>query len=117
MLQPTPPSNQTQCCNSPQLTYLNYIIWEETITIVQEALHAKDIVTGEEPELYQIDTHCHEWKFKATNAETIMHLSCSPAIQILLRGLISPVTMWTRLKEQLHNTCIHIGRTTVQHKF
>jgi hypothetical protein len=116
-LGPASAFNKTEWGNIPLLTYLNYKTWKETMTLVWEAMDAYDIVTGEEPEPPQIDIDYREWKIRATKAKTMIHLSCSPAIQFLLKGLRSPGAMWTTLLARLENTSTHIGRTTIQHKF
>jgi len=38
MSEPAPTFNKTEWCNIPLLTYLNYEIWNETMTLVQEVL-------------------------------------------------------------------------------
>jgi len=86
------------------------------MTLVLEAKNAYDIVTGEEPEPEQIDIHYQEWKIRAAEAKTTIHLSCSPAVQFLLRGLRSSGVMWTTLLARLENPGTHIGRTTIQCK-
>jgi hypothetical protein len=116
-LEPAPAFNKTEWGNIPLLTYLNYETWKETMTLVLEAMDAYDIVTGEEPEPPQIDIDYHEWKIRAAKAKTTIHLSCSPAIQFLLKGLRSPGAMWTTLLARLENTGTHVGRTTIQRKF
>jgi len=87
------------------------------MTLVLEAMDAYDIVTGEEPEPPPIDIDHHEWKIRAAKAKTTIHLSCSPAIQFLLKGLRSPGVMWTTLQVRLEDTGTHVGRTTIQRKF
>ena len=67
------------------------------MTLVLEAMDAYEIVTSEEPEPPPIDIDYHEWKIRAAKAKTMIHLSCSPAIQFLLKGLRSPEVMWTTL--------------------
>jgi len=80
-------------------------------------MDAYDIVTGEEPEPPQIDIDYHEWKIRAAKAKTTIHLSCSPAIQFLFKGLRSPGAMWTTLLAHLEITGTHVGRTAIQRKF
>jgi hypothetical protein len=116
-LEPAPAFNKTEWANIPLLTYLNYETWKETMTLVLEAMDGYNIVTGEEPEPPQIDIDYHEWKIRAAKAKTMIHLSCSPAIQFLLKGLRSPGAMWTTLLARLENTGTHVGRTTIQRKF
>jgi len=87
------------------------------MTLVLEAMDAYDIVTSEEPEPPQNDIDYHDWKIRAAKAKTTIHLSCSPAIQFLLKGLRSPGAMWTTLLARLENTGTHVGRTTIQRKF
>jgi hypothetical protein len=93
MSESAPAFNKTEWGNIPLLTYLNYETWKETMTLVLEAVDAYDIVTGEEPEPPPIDIDHHEWKIRAAKAKTTIHLSCSPAIQFLLKGLRSPGVM------------------------
>jgi len=87
------------------------------MTLVLEAMDGYDIVTGEVPEPPPIDIDYHEWKIQAAKAKTTIHLSCSPAIQFLLKGLRSPGAMWTTLLARLENTATHVGRTNIQCKF
>jgi len=86
------------------------------MTVVLEAMDAFDIVTGEEPEPPPIDIDYHEWKIRAGKAKTTMHLSCSPAIQLLPKGLGSPGAMWTSLQASMGNSGTHVGRPTIQRK-
>jgi hypothetical protein len=93
MSEPAPAFNKTEWGNIPLLTYLNYETWKETMTLVLEAMDAYHIITSKEPEPPQIAIDYHEWKIRAAKAKTMIHLSCSPAIQFLLKGLISPGAM------------------------
>jgi len=85
--EPAPAFNKTEWGNIPLLTYLNYEIWKETMTIVLEAMDAYDIVTGQKHEQPQIDIDYHNWKLQAAKPKAKIHFSCSPAIQFVLKGL------------------------------
>jgi hypothetical protein len=117
MSEPAPIFNKTEWGNISLLTYLNYETWKEAMTHALEAMDPYDIITGEEPEPPQIDIDFHNWKIQAAKAKTTIHLSCSPAIQFLLKGLRSPGAMWTTLLARLENIGTHVGRTTIQYKF
>jgi len=97
MSEPAPAFNKTEWGIISLITYLKYEPWKKTMTLVLEAMDAYEIVTSEEPEPPPIDIDYHEWKIRAAKAKTMIHLSCSPAIQFLLKGLRSPEVMWTTL--------------------
>jgi hypothetical protein len=87
------------------------------MTLVLEAMDAYDIITGEEPEPPQIDIDYHNWTIRAAKAKTTIHLSCSPAIQSLFKGLWSSRVIWSTLLARLEITGIQVGRITIQSKF
>jgi len=115
--EPAPAFNNTEWGNISLLTYRNYETWKETMTLILEAMDAYNIVTSEEPEPPQIDIDYHHWNIRAANAKTTIHLSCSPTIQFLHKGLRSPEAMRTTLLARLENTGTHVGRATIQPKF
>jgi len=115
--EPAPVFNKTEWGDIPLLTYLNYETWKETMTLVLEAMDVYDTITGEKPEPPQIDIDYQQWEIRSAKAKTMLHLSCSPAIQFLLKGLRSPGAMWAMLLAHLENTGTDVGRTTIQRKF
>jgi len=102
--EPSHAFNNTEWGDIPLLTYINSDTWNETMTLVLKAMDAYNIVTSGEAEPPQIDIDYHKWKIPAAKAKTTIHLSCSPAIQFLLKGLKSPAVMWTTPLARLENT-------------
>jgi hypothetical protein len=62
MSQPAPTLNKTEWGNIPLLTYVNYELWKETMTLVLEAMDTYKIVTSEEPQPPPFDIDHHKWK-------------------------------------------------------
>jgi len=84
-------------------------------------MRAYAIVTGDDPELQPLDfdhdDNYDDWKAKEADATCMIRLSCSPAVQCIIKGMRNPLEIWNTLQTSLHTSGLYIGRQDIIRQF
>jgi len=89
--------------------------------LILSAITAYPIITRENPEpqalVFNHADNYDDWKAHEANAASIIRLSCSPAVQRIVKRIQNPQEMWNTLEMSLDTAASYIGRQDILCQF
>jgi hypothetical protein len=102
-------------------TPTNHNKWKHDKTLIPLAFRADIIITAADPEPQPLDfdpnDNYDDWKAKEAEAASEIRLLYSPEVRRIMKGMRTPLKIYTPLETSLDTTGSYIGRQIVLHQF